>query len=176
MILPPPLDSWWLAIKGAWATIRTVLWLGLVLAACLYGRSCGRQASAAEVERLKAQHAEQRADAAEALAKLATDYRDRERQMGDDFIAATVNHTETLRRVETERSRLVAGLLAGTDRLQDRWAGCVSAAASSAGGAGLADGGARDRAESAGRIVAAAAQCDAQVAGLQSILKAERTQ
>lgn len=175
MILPPPLDGWWLALKGAWATIRAVLFLALALWFGLFMRQCGRNERAAEVERLKAQHAEARARSAEALAKLATDYRDRERQMGDDFIAATVNHTETLRRVETERSRLVAGLLAGTDRLQDRWAGCVSAAASSAAGAGASDGGARDRAESAGRIVAAAAQCDAQVAGLQSILKAERT-
>lgn len=155
--------------------VLTVLFLALALGLVLFGRSCGRNERAVEVERLKATHARAEAKQAQALAQLVTDYRERERAMGADFIRATATHNETLRRVESENARLVAGLLSGTDRLQDRWAGCVSAAAGAAGDPGRPDAGARDRAESAGRIVAAAARCDAQVAGLQSLLKAERT-
>lgn len=175
MRLPPPLDGWWLVLKGAWAGIRTGLWIALVLAACLYGRACERKAQAAERAQAAIAAADARAKSAEALATLTTEYRNRERAMGDAFIAASAEHAKDIRRVETERSRLVAGLLSGADRLQDRWAGCVSAASGAAAGPGSADAAARDRAESAGRIVAAAAHCDAQVAGLQSILTAERT-
>lgn len=165
----------WLAIKGAWATIRTVLFLALALWFGLFMRSCGRNERAVEVERLKAAHAQALAQSAAELARLASDYRTRERQMGDAFIAATAQNNEDLRRVEHEKQALVAGLLSGNDRLQDRWAGCVSAAGQASGRAGASDAGTRDRAESAGRIVAAAANCDAQVAALQSLLKAERT-
>lgn len=175
MKLPPPFDGWWLTIKAGWLVVRAWLWLALVIAACLYGRSCGRDERAVEVERLKADHAQAAAKSAQALAQLATDYRNTERRMGQDFIDATARHHEDLRRVQTNRDALVARLLSGAERLQDRWAGAVSATAPTAGPAGAPDAAARDRAESAGRIVAAAAQCDAQVAGLQSLLIAERT-
>lgn len=65
---------------------------------------------------------------------------------------------------------LVADLRAGNQRLHARWqaalaTGELSAAAAAA---ALADGSAADRIESAGRIVGAAAACDAQVKGLQA--------
>jgi len=66
--------------------------------------------------------------------------------------------------------RLVADLRAGNQRLHDRWqaaiaTGELSAAASAS---ALADGGAADRYESAGRIIGIADACDAQVRGLQA--------
>ncbi|MBR0346046.1 MAG: hypothetical protein IJI03_12390 [Rudaea sp.] len=74
----------------------------------------------------------------------------------------------------------VAELRAGTLRLRDRWQGCEAARSAlmsqTAAGAGELDAAAADRAESAGRIVQAAAECDAQVAGLQAVLISERAE
>lgn len=66
--------------------------------------------------------------------------------------------------------RLVADLLAGNQRLHQRWQASVATAELSAAAAAASqpDGRADDRIESAGRAVGAAAQCDAQVRGLQA--------
>lgn len=66
--------------------------------------------------------------------------------------------------------RLVADLRAGNQRLHTRWQAAIATCALSAAAAAasIADGGAADRIESAGRIVGAAAACDAQVKGLQA--------
>ena len=93
-------------------------------------------------------------------------------------------HDEHAQRYEQEKidaqaaaDRLAADLRAGNVSLHRRWEACSATADLSAAfpGAGLADGGADDRAESAGRAVAAAAACDAQVRGLQAVLMADRT-
>jgi hypothetical protein len=146
----------------------------LVLSLVAGGWWLGSRAGAAEVAALRADHAEQQARAAERLATLATDYRNREREMGETFIAATARHAKDLTRAQTERDRLVDDLRTGARRLQDRWAGCVSASAQAPGRAGAPDAAADDRRRSAGRIVAAADACAADVIALQSILSAER--
>ncbi|HDS1531968.1 TPA: endopeptidase [Stenotrophomonas maltophilia] len=66
--------------------------------------------------------------------------------------------------------RLVADLRAGNQRLHQRWQATVATAELSAAVAAASqpDGRADDRIESAGRAVGAAAQCDAQVRGLQA--------
>lgn len=66
--------------------------------------------------------------------------------------------------------RLIADLRAGNQRLHQRWQATVATAELSAAAAAASqpDGRADDRIESAGRAVGAAAQCDAQVRGLQS--------
>ncbi|MBK0011125.1 endopeptidase [Stenotrophomonas sp. S41] len=66
--------------------------------------------------------------------------------------------------------RLVADLRAGNQRLHQRWQASVATAelSAAAAAAGQPDGRADDRIESAGRAVGAAAQCDAQVRGLQA--------
>ncbi|MGV8959208.1 MAG: lysis system i-spanin subunit Rz [Stenotrophomonas sp.] len=69
--------------------------------------------------------------------------------------------------------RLVADLHAGNQRLHVRWqaalaTGELSAAAAAA---SQSDGGAADRYQSAGRIIGAADQCDAQVNGLQAFAR-----
>ena len=77
---------------------------------------------------------------------------------------------------EANAKRVVADLRAGNLVLRDRWTSCQASS-------GLPrptpdtsepDAGTADRDESAGRIVQAAAQCDAQVKGLQSLLRLER--
>ena len=77
---------------------------------------------------------------------------------------------------EANAKRIVADLRAGNLVLRDRWTSCQASS-------GLPrpttdtsepDAGTADRDESAGRIVQAAAQCDAQVKGLQNLLLLER--
>ena len=72
--------------------------------------------------------------------------------------------------------QLAADLRAGRQRFNRLWAQCqaVPAAGSTSASSGAPDGAADDRAASAGRIVRAAAACDAQVLGLQAILIEER--
>jgi hypothetical protein len=76
---------------------------------------------------------------------------------------------------ERKGSAVAAGLRNGNLQLQQRWQGCEAARVSDL-GAGIAqsDGGADDRSGSAGRIVRAAAHCDAQVRGLQAQVRADR--
>jgi hypothetical protein len=66
--------------------------------------------------------------------------------------------------------RLVADLRSGNQRLHDRWQAAIATSELSAAVAAgaVADGGADDRHQSAGRIIGAADACDAQVKGLQA--------
>ncbi|PJK01449.1 hypothetical protein CO615_04000 [Lysobacteraceae bacterium NML75-0749] len=77
---------------------------------------------------------------------------------------------------EQRAEKLAADLRTGAVRLRERWQGCPASpsvpAASAA--ASIADAGAADRSESAARIVRAAAECDAQVRGLQAVIRADR--
>ena len=70
---------------------------------------------------------------------------------------------------------VVADLRSGTVRLQQRWNSCESKRVSGAAAASSElDAAVRDRDESAGRIIRAAAECDAQVTGLQAYIRAQR--
>lgn len=66
--------------------------------------------------------------------------------------------------------RVVAGLRTGNLRLHARWeaTSATHELSTAAAAAAVADAAARDREESAGRAIGAAAQCDAQVRGLQA--------
>lgn len=77
---------------------------------------------------------------------------------------------------EQKGKTVVADLRAGNLRLRDHWLGCQAALQQSDHSAPVAESGeaARDREESAGRIVRAAAECDAQVSGLQDAYNAIR--
>ena len=70
---------------------------------------------------------------------------------------------------------VVDDLRAGQLRLQQRWDKCEAARVSDAAtAAAQLDAAARDREESVGRIVRAAAECDAQVRALQQLIISER--
>ena len=77
---------------------------------------------------------------------------------------------------EATAKRTVADLRAGNLVLRDRWASCQASVGLSRSTTNPSepDAGTTDRNESAGRIVQAAAQCDAQVRGLQQLLILER--
>lgn len=113
--------------------------------------------------------------------KAESDHKDRVRQLEQDLAAAQAGVSEAYERgkkdAEVTAAAVTADLRAGNLRLQQRWAGCETQRLSDA--AALAsepDAAAGDREESAGRIVRAAAQCDAQVRGLQELLILEREQ
>lgn len=77
---------------------------------------------------------------------------------------------------EANAKRIVADLRAGNLVLRERWSACKAGDGlpNPAANTGEPDAGTADRDESAGRIVQAAAQCDAQVKGLQNLLRLER--
>lgn len=79
---------------------------------------------------------------------------------------------------DAERKSLdvVAGLRAGTVRLRQHWQGCeaTSRASASASAAREFDAVAQVRAEAAGRIVRYGAEADAQVRGLQDVIRKDR--
>ena len=79
---------------------------------------------------------------------------------------------------EANAKRVIADLRAGNLVLRDRWTACQASLDVSATPTAPSepDAGAGDREESAGRIVQAADQCDAQVRGLQELLLLERKQ
>lgn len=76
---------------------------------------------------------------------------------------------------QDKASTVAAGVADGTLQLRMEWAGCRTQRLSdAAASASQSDGGAGDRAASAGRIIRAAAAADAQVRGLQAVVKADR--
>ena len=79
---------------------------------------------------------------------------------------------------EAAAKRTVADLRAGNLVLRERWTACKASAdlPATAADPSEPDAGTHDREESAGRIIQAAAQCDAQVRGLQELLLLERKQ
>lgn len=113
--------------------------------------------------------------------KAESDHKDKIRQLEQDLATAQAGVSEAYEKgkkdAEATGAAVAADLRAGNLRLQQRWAGCETQRLSdSAAVAGELDAAARDREESAGRIVRAAAQCDAQVRGLQELLTLEREQ
>lgn len=109
------------------------------------------------------------------------DHKDKVRQLEQILAAAQADVSEAYEKgkkdAEATGAAVTADLRAGNLRLQQRWAGCETQRLSdAAAAAGELDAAARDREESAGRIVRAAAQCDAQVRGLQELLILEREQ
>lgn len=71
--------------------------------------------------------------------------------------------------------RIAADLRAGNLKLRNEWAGCETQRLSDAtASASRIDAGADDRAASAGNIVRVGAECDAQIRGLQALVKADR--
>lgn len=113
--------------------------------------------------------------------KAESDHKDKVRQLEQDLATAQADVSEAYEKgkkdAETTGAAVTADLRAGNLRLQHRWAGCeTQRLADAAAVAGELDAAARDREESAGRIVRAAAECDAQVRGLQELLILEREQ
>lgn len=152
--------------------------LGAALLASLAfgGVQCSqKQAARTEAAEAQTELAEYRQEAAEAIARFEVEARATEQRHAADMTRIGREHREELNDAQTAADRLVSDLRAGNVRLQERWRGCAAAQVPGAGGtSGGADAGADDRSESAGRVVRAAAECDAQVKGLQSVILSDR--
>ncbi|WP_447897996.1 endopeptidase [Stenotrophomonas sepilia] len=97
-----------------------------------------------------------------------------ERQRVKRAEAVATQYEQEKADAESKGAAVADGLRAGNLRLQQRWAGCEARVSDLAASAVQPDGAADDRADSAGRIVRAAAACDAQVRGLQALVRADR--
>lgn len=147
---------------------------------CLWSRSCGvdagRAQGRAEVAKIERAKAEQEVKLAHETAQAAKAAADRYIQRAEAQAAAASQYQKALNDANRRADATVADLLAGNLRLRKLWQGCqaVSAAGSAAAAGFGVDGGTDDRDASAGRIVRAAAKCDAQVRGLQAVVRGER--
>ncbi|WP_426287514.1 lysis system i-spanin subunit Rz [Luteibacter sp. E-22] len=152
---------------GLWlASLAGVL--GLLAGVFAFGHHVAASAGKAEIAALKATYAEQAKAASDAA--LA-----RERKQAADFAATAQQYEQDKANAKADADRVAADLRSGAIRLRDRWATQVLAGqAAVAAGSGEPDAAADDRAASAGRIVRAAAEADAQIRGLQDLLKKER--
>lgn len=102
-------------------------------------------------------------------------YRAEERMRARYIAGIGAAYEEGKANAQAAADRAVADLRAGNLQLRDRWQGCEARRVSGpAAPAGEPDAAADDRIESAGRIVRAAAECDAQVRGLQALIQADR--
>lgn len=97
-----------------------------------------------------------------------------ERQRVKRAEAVATQYEQEKADAESKGAAVADGLRTRALRLQDRWAGCEARVSNLATSSGQPDGATDDRADSAGRIVRAAAACDAQVRGLQALVRADR--
>ncbi|MHC2115341.1 endopeptidase [Stenotrophomonas geniculata] len=97
-----------------------------------------------------------------------------ERQRVKRAEAVATQYEQEKADAESKGAAVADGLRAGNLRLQQRWAGCEARVSDLAAASGQPDGATDDRAGSAGRIVRAAAACDALVRGLQALVRADR--
>lgn len=131
--------------------------------------------SQAELADLRASIALSTAANADAIASAERRARERSEELSAAYILAASNYDRGMRDAEDAGAHVVADLRADNLRLHRRWTDAEARArdvSSATPGAGASDAAALDRAESAARIVRAAAECDAQVTALQDIVRA----
>jgi len=116
-----------------------------------------------------------RAEASEAELKAVSKARDREREAAKRANAIAAKYEQDKIDAEAAAKRTADDLRAGNLRLRQQWEGCKAGGVPKANGAaGQPDAAADDRAESAGRIVRAADDADAQIMALQDFIRSER--
>lgn len=114
-------------------------------------------------------------NAAERHAEALADARERERALRKDMADARADYHRRIEDAQAAADRDLADLRAGNLRLREHWRQCEASAGAgtpAAGGAAPgADGSAGLREASAARIVRAVAACEAQVIGLQDVVR-----
>lgn len=160
--------------------MRPYLTLGLLLALLAGGWYYGHTRFAAgalsgnmQVAQLTAQHAEQLQHLAELSTQASEAARDAERKQAAAYAALAADYERDKTDAKDKGDAVAAALRADTLRLRQQWT-CPTAALTHVPGtataAGQRDGDADLRATGAGDLVRLAAQCDAQVRGLQRAL------
>lgn len=159
-------------------TARIAIAVAALILSGLIGWEWRDRSADAEAARVESERARERAEAADKLARFQAEARQQEHRHAADMDRVAQQYLEELSNAKAESDRVVADLRAGTLRLQDRWRGCGEppAVPDTGAGSGTPDAVAADREASAGRIVQAAAECEAQVMGLQEIIRKDRGQ
>lgn len=140
-----------------------------LLIACLFLKDRATRAT------VRADAASRRAEASEAELKAVSKARDQEREAAKRANAIAARYEQEKIDAEAAAKRTADDLRAGNLRLRRLWEGCQAERVPDANGAsGEPDAAADDRAESAGRIVRAADEADAQIRALQEFIRAER--
>jgi len=166
------IGEWFVSTKAGRAVLASVF----ALLAMAIGTSVGwiegeRFGYTRGSDHANAQLAKVQVQLAQANVKATAAARTAERAQADAFVVAATNYERGKADAQADANAVIAGLRAGNLQLRDYWtgrhAGGVPAAAGTAADADAAE---QRRQESAGRIVGAAEQCDAQVAGLQQVI------
>lgn len=142
----------------------------LILAALAFSHGCVWRMAGSKA---RAEQAEQAAAYERQLAHAIQVARATERRKALAFAAIAEQTERDKINVQAKHDAVVAGLRSGQLRLRDHWQGCPSVPGAAT-GPGVSDEGARLRSESAARIVAAAAEADAQVRAAQAVILADR--
>ncbi len=142
---------------------------GLALAGAMFG---GVQTY--RLAKAKAQHAQTMAAIARMASIAASKARETEQRHGAVMDAVAQQHQRDIQHAQDTYVRTVADLRSGALQLSNRWSCPATGLPRTPARPSQPDGGADDRAESAGRVVLAAAQCDAQVRGLQAVVIGDR--
>ena len=133
----------------------------------------GGQGARADFADYKTKMAEKTAQVAEAATKASELARKQEQAHALALSAIAQEHEDDKETAKRDHARLVADLRRGTVRLQDHWT-CKASVPGAESGTGIANEVARLQQESAGRILQAVAECEAQVKGLQAVALADR--
>lgn len=155
---------------SAWRIAAAVLGVLAValLIACLFLWGRGLRADS------RADAAEQRAQASDARVKALSDVLADERARARRANEIAAKYEQDKINAEADAKRTVDDLRAGNLRLRKLWQGCEGRLPEADGGSGKPDAISDDRAESAGRIVRAADEADAQIMALQRFILSER--
>lgn len=116
------------------------------------------------------------AKAADLATKASELARKAEQARAGEIAAIAEQYEQDKQANDRKQADLVADLRAGAQRLHQRWQAALATSELSRAVASAAelDAAQRDREGSAVRIIAAADQCDAQVRGLQEVIRADR--
>jgi len=151
------------------AFLRLLLLCGLI--GLGYAYSSERAAHEAD----NADHARVIARFTDAAKKAEQDAKAAEAQAAKRANAIAAQYEQDKLNAESAAKRTADDLRAGNLRLRQQWEGCKAGGVPQANGAaGQPDAAADDRAESAGRIVRAADDADAQIKALQQFIRSER--
>ena len=152
---------------SAWK-YATLLFAALAVVAVI---GCALFRGRADIDRLRADAAEQRSAQSEARAAALTLARNQEHAKAEQIAAIADQYEQDKANAQKAADRTIADLRAGNLRLQNRWRGCVSGAPAAP---GEPDAAAADREQGAADIVRASAEADATIRALQDIVKADR--
>ena len=160
-------------IRWGAAILLTTL-VGLALVKC--GHDKGVADGEAKVRATELAQAQADALTARDNQRAAEDQAKRYQLRAETQEAVAAQYLEELINAQSKGDQLAADVRAGDVRFRKLWAQCqaVPATGAVAAGTGASDGATDDRAASAGRIVRAAAECDAQVRGLQALIVGDR--